>query len=721
MLFDTMFQEIAAILTVATLLGGIGLLLRQPLIVAMLAAGILVGPSGLGLVQSHDQIELLAHIGIALLLFVVGLKLDLHLIRTMGTVALATGLGQVLFTSVFGFFLGLGLGLAALEALYVAVALTFSSTIIIVKLLSDKGEIDALHGRIAIGFLIVQDIVVILVMIGLTAFSAQEAAAGWSLLWSVGRILSAGLGFLAAIALLMRYVLPTALRYLARSQELLLLFAIAWAIALATLGDALGFSKEVGAFLGGVSLASTPYREAISTRLVSLRDFLLVFFFLDLGSRLNLAILGTQLGAAAVLSLFVLVGNPLIVMVIMGYLGYRKRTGLLAGLTVAQISEFSLIFGALGVSLGHLSPDILGLITLVGLVTIGGSTYLILYSGRVYELLAPWLSIFERRSPRREGPQDSTAAIPAAAVILIGLGNFGSSIANHLWHRRADMVGIDYDPEVLEYWRQRGLPVFYADSGDPELLSHLPLATARLVVVTVRQPDLNLALLRALRQQQFRGKVALTARQEEDTRLFAAAGADIVLKPFADAAEQAATVLTAALDVLAAAPDGPVSLRLCRLKPASRFAGRPILKIPLRRQTGASIVAVSRGGQTFLDPNPDFTLFPGDRLVLAGDRQQLQAAAAFLESQEIPDSEAAAGGAHFRLATLPVAAASPLIDKTLQEVNFRDRYHVTVVGLVRDGAQVPLLTGQERLRRGDRLIVGGRAESVEQLLQQGSL
>ena len=331
-MFENMFQEITAILLVAAMTGVFGMLLRQPLIVSLLAAGILVGPSGIGLITSHDQIELLAHIGIALLLFVVGLKLDLHLIRTMGKVALATGLGQVVFTSAFGFLISLGLGLAAVEAVYVAVALTFSSTIIIVKLLSDKREIDSLHGRIAIGFLIVQDIVVILVMIGLTAFGGQTAE-GWSVSGHLFWVIGAGTAFLGGITIMMRYVLPPVLKYLAHSLELLVLFAVAWAIALATLGDALGFSKEVGAFLGGVSLASTPYREALSSRLVGLRDFLLVFFFIDLGARLELSLLGTQVANSLTLSLFVLIGNPLIVMVIMGYMGYRKRTGFLAGLS----------------------------------------------------------------------------------------------------------------------------------------------------------------------------------------------------------------------------------------------------------------------------------------------------------------------------------------------------------------------------------------------------
>jgi Kef-type K+ transport system membrane component KefB len=143
----------------------------------------------------------------------------------------------------------------------------------------------------------------------------------------------------------------------------LLLFAISWAVVLATVGAYLGFSKEVGAFLAGISLASTSYREAIASRLVSLRDFLLLFFFIDLGAQLDPSVLGTHVGPALVLSLFVLIGNPLIVMIIMGVMGYRKRTGFLTGLTVAQISEFSLILGALGVSLGHIDAGIMGLIT----------------------------------------------------------------------------------------------------------------------------------------------------------------------------------------------------------------------------------------------------------------------------------------------------------------------------------------------------------------------
>lgn len=313
-MFPDIFTEMAVLLLLAVAISALGVRLRQPLIVAFIAVGILVGPSVLGWVSANDHIDLLAKFGITLLLFVVGLKLDLHIIRTMGPIALATGLGQVAFTSIIGYFIALGFGMTPVGALYVAVALTFSSTIIIVKLLSDKREIDTLHGRIALGFLIVQDLVVVLVMIGLNTLAA---ASGPSATYEVLGIIIKGITFLVFVALSMRFVLPRLLQLISRSHELLVLFGIAWAVALAALGAMLGFSKEVGAFVAGVSLASTPYRDVLGARLVSLRDFLLLFFFIDLGAHLDMGLLGSKFFESIVFSLFVLIGNPLIVMIIM--------------------------------------------------------------------------------------------------------------------------------------------------------------------------------------------------------------------------------------------------------------------------------------------------------------------------------------------------------------------------------------------------------------------
>jgi Kef-type K+ transport system membrane component KefB len=535
-MFDTVFVQIGAIVGISAIGGALALLLRQPLIVAFIAVGILLGPSGFGWVSQSSEIELFARLGIALLLFVVGLKLDLHIIRTVGPVALATGLGQVIFTSVVGYLIALALGMAPVTALYVAVALTFSSTIIIVKLLSDKREVDALHGRIAVGFLIVQDIVVVLVMIGLTAFGQTDTDKHLGI--EALLILAKGAFMLVALALLMRYVLPALLHRIAHSAELLVLFAISWAVLGAVTGDALGFSKEVGAFLAGISIASTPYRELVAARLVSLRDFLLLFFFIELGANLDMSTLGAQLDAAVIFSIFVLIGNPLIVMIIMGYMGYRKRTGFLAGLTVAQISEFSLILAALGLSLGHLDVETVGLVTLVGLVTISLSTYMILYSHRLYEWLSPWLGVFERKRAHRE--MDAPPRAADADILLFGLGRFGAAVAAHLREGGGRLLSVDFDPETVRRHTHDGSAARYGDAEDPEFVAALPLDQMRWVVSTVRDRAINAMLLHSLRQQGYKGRIAVAASNHHDADIFREQGVDLVLIPYADAAREAA-------------------------------------------------------------------------------------------------------------------------------------------------------------------------------------
>jgi len=544
--FQNVFYELAAILALAAVAGIIALRLRQPLIIAFIVVGVVVGPTGLQWVSASDQVETLAQIGIAILLFVVGLKLDVGLIKSVGPVALSTGIGQILFTSIIGFGLALALGLDTLTSAYVAVALTFSSTIIIVKLLSDKREIDSLHGRISVGFLIVQDVCVILAMILLPAFAGGGEG---SLFAQIARVLAIGTAFVGGTFVMMRWVMPRLLNRLARSQELLVLFAIAWAVLLAAVGDALGFSKEVGAFLGGVSIASTQYRDAIASRLTSLRDFLLLFFFIELGSRLDMSSIADQILPAAVLSAFVLVGNPLVVIAIIGYMGYRRRTGLLAGLTVAQISEFSLILMTLGVTLGHVGTDALGLVTLVGIVTIGLSTYLIIYSSQLYGLLKKPLRAFERSVPYRELADRDESPV-RVDVIIMGMGRYGGRIARRLIQRGLRVLGVDFDPQALQEARHSGLVTQYGDVADPEFALALPPTSARMVVSTLPQLDVNEAIAHGLDVAGFDGSFIATAHDDEDAaRLRIRDGVEDTLMPFADAADQAADIIEAALDV----------------------------------------------------------------------------------------------------------------------------------------------------------------------------
>lgn len=550
----TPFGEVALLLAMAAGIGLAGMLLRQPLIVAFIAVGLIAGPSALNVVQSNEQIDLLAELGIVVLLFLVGIKLDVKLIRSLGAVSILTGLGQVAFTAFFGYLIGLGLGLGHVASLYVAVALTFSSTIIIVKLLSDKREIDSLHGQIALGFLIVQDLVVVLAMIVLSAIGVGAAGAdGGHGGGSIPVVLASGVAMVAIVILFVRYVADPLTERLASAPELLVIFAIALAAIFAAIGDVVGLGKEVGGLMAGVALASTSYRETIAARLAPLRDFLLLFFFIALGATLDLSLLGAHVTGAIIFSLFVLIGNPLIVLIIMSAMGYRKRTGFLAGLTVAQISEFSLIFVAMGVSLGHVGDDALGLVTMVGLVTIAASTYMITYSHQLYSVFEPLLGIFERKGTPREPHEAGNQKDEPYTVIIFGLGRFGTAIGLRLKKRGIRVLGVDFNPHAVRRWRELGLETAFGDATDPEFVTELPLADAEWIVSTVpihptglSHEDARTTLIQLTRSAGFPGQVAVASHSASDTRILFAAGADMVLEPFQDAADRAVELLCGA-------------------------------------------------------------------------------------------------------------------------------------------------------------------------------
>lgn len=518
------FEQLAVVLLVCVVAAGAALLLRQPLVVGLIAAGIAVGPQALGIVEAGPEIELLAELGISLLLFIVGLKLDVRVIARLGSVALVTGIGQVALTAGIGYVLAIALGFAVVPALYLALALSFSSTVIIVKLLTDRRAIEDLHGRIAIGLLIVQDLIVVLAMIAITASSDTSGPLSARILGVTLR----GAALVAVVALFTRFLATRVTSLLARQSELLVLGAVTWAVAVASTSVLLGFSGEVGAFLAGVSLASTPYRDAIAGRLATLRDFTLVFFFIELGTKLDVGSAFDRLGLAVLLSLFVLVGKPVIVMAILGAMGYRHKVSFEAGLTMAQISEFSLILVALGVTVGQVDSDLLGLVTAVGLITIAASTYLIGASDALHRRLGGALRVFERRLPTRdEGPGDDRTE---PDHIVIGLGRFGTTVVEELGGSDARILGVDFDPRGIRA-RDHDVPVVYGDAADPTLVEHLPLGSASWVVSTVRDFETNLSLVRSLRRAGYAGGVAVASEDARDCALLREAGADVTVQP----------------------------------------------------------------------------------------------------------------------------------------------------------------------------------------------
>ncbi len=546
----SVFYEVAALLVLATAFGIASLALRQPPIVAFIFVGIFAGPAVLSVARSTQHIELLADLGVALLLFLVGLKLDLKLIRALGQVALATGLGQIVFTSVIGLAICLALGVDTVPAIYIAVALTFSSTIIIVKLLTDKREIDSLHGRIALGFLIVQDLVVVIALAVLSAVGIADAKGDMATSTMQTSILGGVL--FVGLAVAIWYVADPLLSRLARAPELLITFAIGWAVLMAALGDLVGFGKEMGGLVAGAALSNSPLREVLASRLASLREFLLLFFFIALGSQIEFDMIPGAVTNGMVLSLFVLIGNPLIVMVIMGSMGYRKRTGFLAGLTVAQISEFSLVLMAMGLSLGHVRPDDVGLVTVVGLVTITASTYMIYYSHPLYARLEAFLGVFERASTWREPVADQGAKTIAVDVLVFGLGRYGSALVRRLRERGMKVVAVDFDPQTVKRARGEGIDAIFGDVTDPDIASWVPIESAAWAVCTTPAPQRGLKIddprrvfLQTMRAAGFQGRTVVSAADERDVADMQKAGASLVLQPFDDAADEAVDLILA--------------------------------------------------------------------------------------------------------------------------------------------------------------------------------
>ncbi|MBP9819951.1 cation:proton antiporter [Candidatus Woesebacteria bacterium] len=483
------FYELAVVLALITASSFVMRLLKQPLVVGYILTGILVGPYGLNVLHSEDTIELFSKLGIALLLFIVGLHLNPRVIKEVGSVSLMAGVGQVLFTSSIGFIIALLLNLGGIAALYISIALTFSSTIIILKLLSDKGDLQTLYGKIAIGMLLVQDLIATMILIVVSSIGHADGMPMGQLL-----VMTAGKGLLLGIAVIacVKWCVPFLVRAASKSTELLFVFSLAWGFGLASVFQYLGFSVEIGALVAGVALSATSVAEEVSSRMRPLRDFFIILFFVLLGSSLLLEFSAQILVPVLIFSLFVLVGNPVIVILLMNLLGYHKKVGFLTGLTVAQISEFSLILASLGFQIGHLSQDVVTIVTLVGLVTIAGSTYLILYSQRIYPMVQSLLTALELRKPKSM----SNRMQSQFDVILFGFNRAGHDFLQLVEDLGYSIAVVDFDPETAIRLPKKGVEFFFGDAGNTEFLMSLPLEKAQLIISTIPSHETNVLVVK---------------------------------------------------------------------------------------------------------------------------------------------------------------------------------------------------------------------------------
>ena len=464
--------------------------LRLPSLVSYVAAGLLIGP-GTGLIGAGrtppEALDLLGEMGIVLLMFVVGLELSLARIREVGKVAVAAGLGQVVFTAVIGFGLCLGLGFTAIESVFIAMALTFSSTAVVVKLLDQKNELHALYGQIAVGIFLVQDIVVVVVLTFLAGLGSPDTMSASSIALGLARAFG-GMGLLLIAALVGgRLFLPPVLGWAAASPRTLFVWSLSWCMGLVIAAHALELSAEIGAFLAGLAIAQLRFADDLRRRTHPLMTFFIAIFFVSLGARMELGDAGAYWFEALMLSLFVLIGNPLIFIWIIARFGYSERTSFLTSVTVAQISEFSFIFAAMGLSMGLISQPILSLVGVVGVVTITISAYMILYNHQLYALLrrAKLLRIFRARTgDDAERPKSHLVG----HVVVVGMNDLGRRVASLLHEKGETVLAIDTDGRKMS-----GLAchTLVGDVDYASTLEQAGLPSARMAISALRIENVN--------------------------------------------------------------------------------------------------------------------------------------------------------------------------------------------------------------------------------------
>jgi Kef-type K+ transport system membrane component KefB len=458
--------------------------LRVPPILTYMLAGLALGPLA-GLLTVSGSLDLFAELGVALLLFVVGLELSLDRIRAVGRTAVVAGSVQVAVIVALGAALARALGVDGAGALLAGLVAAFSSTVVVVKLLDRLGELGRLHGRLAIGILLVQDVLVAVVLTLLGGLGAPGAAGGSP--WPALALALLGItGLALAGAAAARWVLPGFVRWMSAAPEGLFVVALTWVFGFILTAEALQLSIELGAFLAGVVLAQLPYNDELRRRTHPLVDFFLAVFFVSLGARMDPAAMAATWPAALAISAFVLVAKPVVIAVLLALMGQPRRASALAGLTLGQVSEFGFILTGLAVGAGLVGPDFLGLVSLVGLLTIGVSAVLVPGAGAFVDRL-------ERRGlldllPGAGGEDETIAAPLARHVVVVGMNTLGRMLVRRFGDRGEDVLAVDTDASKLEGVGTRTL---VGDVTIGAVIEAAGIPRAKLVVSTLQIEDVN--------------------------------------------------------------------------------------------------------------------------------------------------------------------------------------------------------------------------------------
>ena len=541
---ENILVEFAVVVSLAAGLSLVFRLFRQPAILAYILTGIIVGPLGLYKLADQTFIRVLAEFGITLLLFMMGLEIKLSDFRYVGKVIAFASVGQIVLTFLSSYFIAFVFGYSQIISLYIGACLTLSSTIVIVKFLSDKRDLNSLYGRISVGILLAQDFLVILLLMLLSGLS--PAASGVEAFDKFAPTLFKGALIFGVLYYLSKRVFPKVVEFLAKSDESLFLVSIAWLLALSAIISSrfIGFSVEIGGFLAGLSLANSIANYQIIARAKILRDFFIVLFFVLLGIQIGFADFGKILLPGIILSIFVLVGKPLLVIFLVSIVGYKKRTAYLTGINFGQISEFSLILIFLGNKLGHVPHEAVSLVAFVSIVSFAISTYVILNGKKLYLSFGKYMFFIKKNDGHRENASspDSLSGL-SKHIIIIGGEQMGEAVIDALEGSEKEIVVVDFDPDIVQRLSEKNVHRVFGDISDIDIQDRINIDKSALVISTVPDVEDNLALIKRLKNKNKNVDIIVMAFSPNDAKELYQYGADYVVLPHLAGGKQIAQIL----------------------------------------------------------------------------------------------------------------------------------------------------------------------------------
>ena len=518
---DGIFLDLSFIIVVGAVVSIAMRLLRQPLILGYILTGILVGPAAFNLIRL-DTFDSFARIGIALLLFIIGLGMNISVIKRLGPTVFLAAAAELLTVGSVGFGIASWFGLSRTEAFIAGISLFFSSTIIIVKILSDKKEQSRLHGQIAIGIVLLDDIVATLALLFVAAGNNNSVG-----LTDLGKLALNGTLLMVFLIIMSTTLLPRIVKYMAKSQEMLFLFAVGWGFGVASLFQLAHLSIEIGALFAGVSLAGLPYAQEIEARLKPLRDFFVVLYFIVLGKSLSLAGMSHALVPAISLSAAVIFLKPAAIIASLGSLGYSKRVSFMAAINLSQVSEFSIVLAGLAVTNGLAGKELTTIITLVAIITIASASYLTQHDSFLFSIFDRWRPrLFNRAANARERQPKS-----GIQLVLFGYSRGGHEFVKLFKQLRKRYVVIDYDPAMIELLQLKHIPCLYGDAADTDLLDEVGVQSAKLVISTMTDFETNEQLVRHMNILNPEAVVVCNANSYEEALQLYELGSSYVIIP----------------------------------------------------------------------------------------------------------------------------------------------------------------------------------------------